>query len=65
MDVISSVGFNFSNFGFFFILLNLTMEIMLHRAPVSNLKAMLKSLTIAYKVISLSFVMTLDLAWSM
>ena len=41
------------------------MEIMLHRAPASNLKAMLKSLTIAYKVISLSFVMTLDLAWSM
>ena len=41
------------------------MEIMLHRAPVSNLKAMFKSLTIAYKVISLSFVMTLDLAWSM
>ena len=41
------------------------MKIMLHCAPVSNLKVMLKSLTVASQVISLSFVMTLNPTWSM
>ena len=41
------------------------MGIMLPCAPVSNLKIMLRSLTVASKVISLSFLMTLDPAWSM
>ena len=41
------------------------MGIMLHCTPVSNLKVMLKPITVASKVISWSFVVTLDPTWSM
>ena len=45
------VVFAFSNFGLFYILLNVAVGIMLHCAKVSNLKVMLKPLTVASKVI--------------